>query len=158
MIVIELPTRRASVRLGRALGGVLAAGDVVFLEGGLGAGKTFIARAIARGAGVPVRVPITSPTFALVHEIDAPTPIVHADLYRLAHAREVDELGLAEALEGRIGVIEWGLRFAGALTGDGLVVQLEICAEAEGRRASVSARGARGERLVRALATQGGAW
>jgi len=118
-IQIALPTRRATVRLARRLALALESGDVVFLEGTLGAGKTFFVRAACRALGVPSRVPIQSPTFALVHEHEGRSRIVHADLYRLGDASELDELGLGELLEGAVGFVEWGLRFGDALAARG---------------------------------------
>ena len=134
------------MRLARRLALALEPGDVVFLEGALGAGKTFFVRAACRALGVSSRVPIQSPTFALVHEHEGRSRIVHADLYRLGDASELDELGLGEMLEGAVGFVEWGLRFADALGADGVVVALSLAER--GRAARVSARGPRGRAIV----------
>lgn len=93
--------------LGRALAKKLRAGDVVLLQGELGAGKTVLTRGIARGLGLAG--PISSPTFALLnmHE-EARIPLNHFDLYRLADADEFYAAGLADAMgEGAISVVEW---------------------------------------------------
>lgn len=149
---IDLPTRRETRRFGARLASVLRPGDVVFLEGPLGAGKTFLARAIARGLGVPEREPITSPTFTLVHEIEAGrVAITHADLYRLDDPGELDALGLPEALSRSVGLVEWGARFAHAIAPDGIVLTISGRDEAGGRRARVTSRGARGDAIVGAL-------
>jgi tRNA threonylcarbamoyl adenosine modification protein YjeE len=109
-------------------------------------------RAIARALGVPPREPVTSPTFALVHEIEsARIPIVHADLYRLGDASELDLLGLPEAISRAIALIEWGARFGGAIAQDGLLITLEGRDLERGRRARITPRGARGRELVQAL-------
>jgi tRNA A37 threonylcarbamoyladenosine biosynthesis protein TsaE len=87
---------------------------------------------VCRALGVPSRVPIQSPTFALVHEHEGATAagakvrIVHADLYRLTAAGELDELGLSELLEGAVGLVEWGLRFAEPIAKDGVALELTL--------------------------------
>lgn len=89
-LFVSLPTRRATLRLALALARSVRRGDLVFLEGELGAGKTFLVRGLARGLGVPTAIPIQSPTFALVHEHavslgdgQGEATLRHADLYRL---------------------------------------------------------------------------
>jgi tRNA threonylcarbamoyladenosine biosynthesis protein TsaE len=133
---IPLHTRRDTQRLGRAIGARLSAGDLVVLAGELGTGKTFLARAIARGMGVPPSVRVTSPTFTLVQEYETPVgTLLHADLYRLrgttpdeATRRDVERLGLRERRsEGSILVVEWGLDAIPWLGGDPeIVVELQL--------------------------------
>jgi tRNA threonylcarbamoyladenosine biosynthesis protein TsaE len=107
-----LRTRRDTRRLGVAIARVLAPGDLVVLSGDLGAGKTFLARAILHALGVTSRV--TSPTFTLMQEYPtARGVVVHADLYRLLGAdatlrAEVARLGLRDLrAEGAILLVEW---------------------------------------------------
>jgi tRNA threonylcarbamoyladenosine biosynthesis protein TsaE len=115
-----LASRRETVRLGRRIARLLAPGDLVLLEGELGAGKTFLARAIARALGVDSRE-IGSPTFTLVHEYETErATLLHVDLYRLLDGprAEVERLGLRERrAEGAILVVEWGTGAAAALGG-----------------------------------------
>jgi tRNA threonylcarbamoyladenosine biosynthesis protein TsaE len=152
-IEIALPTRRATRRLAAAIGAALAPGDLVVLEGDLGAGKTFLVRGIARALGVPSSVRITSPTFALVNEHSGRVPIVHADLYRLGDASELTELGLVERVGAEFVVlVEWGERFADELGDAGLWVFLSLTAE--GRSATLVARGAQGEALLERIIEQ----
>ncbi|UJR80364.1 tRNA (adenosine(37)-N6)-threonylcarbamoyltransferase complex ATPase subunit type 1 TsaE [Sandaracinus amylolyticus] len=149
---IELPTRRAMRRFGARLASLLRPGDVVFLEGPLGAGKTFLVRAIARGLGVPEREPITSPTFTLVHEITSGrVAITHADLYRLDDPGELDALGLPEAITRSITIIEWGARFAEHLAPDGIVIRIAGRDAARGRHVTIASRGPRGAAITDAL-------
>jgi tRNA threonylcarbamoyladenosine biosynthesis protein TsaE len=147
---IDLPNRRATVRLGRALAAELRAGDLVLLDGELGAGKTFLARAVCRALGVPASVPVASPTFTLVHELSARLEVAHADLYRLGSPEELGPLGLRDRRgEGAVLLVEWGLPHGDALGGDALTVHLE--AGDGGRRARLSANGPRSEALRAAV-------
>lgn len=147
---IELPTRRATVRLGQAIAAELRPGDLVLLDGDLGAGKTFLARAICRALGVPASVPVASPTFTLVHELSARLEVAHADLYRLADPDELGPLGLRDRRgEGAVLLVEWGLPYGEALGGDALAVHLEL--EGNERHARLGASGARAGALRAAV-------
>lgn len=148
---VPLGSRRATLALGRRLADAMKQGDLVLLEGTLGAGKTFLARAIARALGVPREVTVGSPTFALVHEYDARLRFVHADLYRLERPEDVRELGLRDARAGGAAVlVEWGERFVRELGDDGLLVRISL--EGGARTASLEPLGARGGELARAAA------
>ena len=145
-----LPTRRATVHLARAVAAALAPGDLVLLAGDLGSGKTFFTRALARALGVPHDVPVTSPTFTLVHELPARVPLAHADLYRVEDEEEVARLGLeAMRREGTILVVEWGDAWASVLGGDALRIRLEHAPS--GRVATFEATGPRAARVLAAL-------
>lgn len=151
-VEIALPNRRATRRLGAALGAHLQVGDVVWLEGELGAGKTFFTRGLLRALGVPSSVPVTSPTFALVHEHEGRAPIWHLDLYRLGEVDELVELGLDEGLESAVVVIEWGARFRSGIGERGLEIALSHAASGESARvARLTALDARGEELLAGL-------
>ena len=103
----------ATARLGAGIAAGLAAGDAVALEGDLGAGKTTLARAILAALGVTENVP--SPTFTLVQSYDTARRCRHYDLYRMKNGRELDELGLDEALDDGAALIEWPERAPEAL-------------------------------------------
>ena len=150
-VTLDLPTRRSTRRLGRALGGLLEAGDVVWLEGELGAGKTFFARGLFRSLGVPVDVPVTSPTFALVHELEGRVPIRHIDLYRIAEVSDLSELGVDEMLTEAIVVLEWGARFRSAIAERGVELVLAIPESAAGRTVRIRGLDARGLEIVQGL-------
>jgi tRNA threonylcarbamoyl adenosine modification protein YjeE len=105
-------TEAFAQRLGERLG----AGDCVALIGELGAGKTVLARGIARGLHVGDGRIVSSPTYVLVHEYEGRVPVQHVDLYRLADPRaELAELGVEEMLAEGVVLIEWADRAAGAL-------------------------------------------
>jgi tRNA threonylcarbamoyladenosine biosynthesis protein TsaE len=148
---IELPTRRDTKQLAWCLAPALRPGDLVILSGPLGSGKTFLVRALLRALGVPERVPVTSPTFTLVHEYEARLPLVHADLYRLKSAREVQQLGLdAMRDEGRTVLVEWGEPFIEVLGGDALLVTLSV----QPRLAELASTGGLGAGLLDRLLEQ----
>ena len=102
-----LPDLAATRTLAARLGALLTPGDVVLLEGDLGAGKTELARAVIRAlAGAPLTVP--SPTFSLVQHYELPgLEVGHADLYRLGSPAEVAELDLEECWRQGALLVEW---------------------------------------------------
>ncbi len=149
-----LATLRETKRLAWCLAGVLEPGDVVFLEGDLGTGKTTLARGIARGLGVPFGVSVTSPTFSLVHEYPARLLLLHADFYRLGANEELFELGLDEALaEGAVLVAEWAYRFREGIAEHYVRVLLEV--EGTTRYVCIDGVGSMFERVREALVASG---
>jgi tRNA threonylcarbamoyladenosine biosynthesis protein TsaE len=144
----ELPTRRTTIHLAQRVARGVAAGDLLILSGPLGSGKTFFTRALCRAIGLPTRVPVTSPTFTLVHEFETNPPCAHADLYRLNGADDVRRLGLdAQRDDGRLLLVEWGEPYLELLGGDGLLVHFAF----EPRAAELSATGERSGRLLDAI-------
>ncbi|HVP63138.1 MAG TPA: tRNA (adenosine(37)-N6)-threonylcarbamoyltransferase complex ATPase subunit type 1 TsaE [Myxococcaceae bacterium] len=133
--------------LGEALGRVLQDGDFVGLVGDLGAGKTELARGIARGAGIRDE-DVTSPTFSIVHQHHGRIPLTHADLYRLTGPADLDGTGFHELRDG-LGatLVEWVDRIPGAAPPDALRIVIEEPAE-EARELVVTASGPRSERLL----------
>lgn len=121
-----LPTVQDTEAFGRTLAAGLGAGDLVILDGPLGAGKTALARGI--GAGLGVRGRVTSPTFIIARE-HRPGPgggpaMVHVDAYRLGGLEELDALDLDTDLTDSVVVVEWGEGVAERLSGRHLLVRL----------------------------------
>lgn len=105
-MTVDLPDLGAMEAFGARIAARLRAGDVVALSGGLGAGKTTLARAILAALGHAGEVP--SPTFTIVETYDAlDPPLVHADFYRLQRPEEAMEIGLDDYREGAALIAEW---------------------------------------------------
>lgn len=133
---LDLPDASATEALGRKLASLARPGDVILLEGPIGAGKSCLARAFIRARlGREEEVP--SPTFTLVQVYEAEgAEIWHADLYRLTHPDEVWELGLDDAFQTAICLVEWPDRLGAHVPPEALRITLE--AAGEGRQAVIS--------------------
>ncbi len=137
---LDLASPAATEALGAAVGRTLRAGDIVCLWGGLGAGKTTLARGLIRALTRPDEE-VPSPTFTLVQAYQAQgLALAHFDLYRLDRPEEVDELGLDEAVDDGAAIIEWPERLGPRLPADRLDIVLSI--HGEGRRARLTRHGA----------------
>jgi len=117
-------------RLGAVLGKIVAPGDVITLQGPLGAGKTALTQAIARGLEVDPHIYVTSPTFSLLHEYQGRIPLYHMDLYRLSGEDDIEALGFQEYIYGKgLTVIEWPDRLENMMPAERLHVELIITSE-----------------------------
>ena len=135
----DLPDLAAMDALGVRIAEHLRAGEVIALEGGLGAGKTTLARAIIAALGYDGEVP--SPTFTIVETYDAPAlrvPVVHADFYRLEDPSEAQEIGLDDYREGAALIAEWP-GHAGGFAHEVACLSILLETYGEGRRAIVKA-------------------
>jgi tRNA threonylcarbamoyladenosine biosynthesis protein TsaE len=110
-------------------------GDILALSGDLGAGKSCFARGFLRGLGYQGDVP--SPTFTLVQPYDTEPPVWHVDLYRLDTPDEAAALGLDEAYDDQVTLIEWPERLGALLPHDALRISIDGAGEAT-RRLTVS--------------------
>jgi tRNA threonylcarbamoyl adenosine modification protein YjeE len=149
---LELIGEAATIRLGEDLAAMLAPGDLVFLEGDLGAGKSALARAILRALADDMELDVPSPTFTLVQPYRTRIPVLHVDLYRVGSPDEVQELGIGEALADHAVLVEWPERAEGLLGEAALTVMLS--GSGESRMASISGHPKAMARLQRSLAAR----
>jgi tRNA threonylcarbamoyladenosine biosynthesis protein TsaE len=114
---LEINSAEAMIELGKKLAGNFQAGDLVVLDGPVGAGKTTMTKGIA--IGLDINDAITSPTFVIarVHSNDSTKPdLVHVDAYRLSNISEVDSLDLESSMDNAVTVVEWGSGLIDGLT------------------------------------------
>jgi len=150
----EEQTLQIGSLVGRCLDGPL----LILLQGNLGAGKTVIARGIARGLGVAAQTPITSPTFTLMNHYPARLDLYHFDLYRLSGPEDLIDIGFDEyAFGDGVALVEWPEKLENPDMGG---IWVDICAvDACRRRLIFSARDAQSlkclDRLIEQLQTTG---
>jgi tRNA threonylcarbamoyladenosine biosynthesis protein TsaE len=140
--MITLPTPAATHEFGRRLAAALRPGDLVVLNGPLGAGKTALTQGI--GAGLRVRGTVVSPTFVIARVHPGELPLVHVDAYRLGSLDEVDDLDLDVSTDEAVTVVEWGAGKVEQLADSRLEIEITRADESE-------------ERTVR-LVPHGGDW
>lgn len=139
MKILHLADEAATQALGRQLAASLRPGDAICLTGPLGAGKSTLARALIRALTSPDEE-VPSPTFTLVQFYEtAAFPLAHFDLYRLTDPDEAYEIGLDEALDGGVALIEWPERLEGRLPPNRL--DIDIALDGGARRAVLTAHG-----------------
>lgn len=140
---VFLPDDTATTDLGRRLAAALRPGDLVLLSGGLGAGKTALARAVVRALAGDESLEVPSPSFALVQPYQAGDfPILHADLYRLVAEHEIDELGLFDRADGIV-LVEWPERAAGLRAKASMMIEITIPRGGAGRSVTIETRDGR---------------
>src|SRR5580692_7448627 len=122
---VALANETATENLMADLALLIGAGDVITLSGDLGAGKTAAARALIRYLAGDSSIEVPSPTFTLAQSYELPPfPLVHADLYRINDAIELEEIGLSPLPEGVVVLIEWPERAPSALPPDRIDIAL----------------------------------
>jgi len=143
-----------TIEIGRTIGDVLAAGDVVALTGGLGAGKTQLTKGLALGLGVSDARLVSSPTFVLINEYTGRHAVNHIDAYRLGSPTEFDALGFEEMADGGVVIVEWADRVADAMPAHAIWIAIEIEGETD-RRLSVVTTGTEAEARLAKLGAAG---
>ena len=150
MKTIELASREATISLGEAHGKQLTAGDVLVLDGDLGAGKTTFTKGLAKGLAIPDI--IKSPTFTIIHEYhDGRLPLYHMDAYRLENGGGED-LGLEEYFDSDgVSVVEWAEFVEDELPDDFLAIHFKRTADENKRILEFDPHGNHFDQLVAAV-------
>ena len=138
--MISVATAHGMYELGRKLSGYLRPGDLILINGPLGAGKTVLAQGIGKGLGIN---DLTSPTFVISRVHKAPLPMIHVDAYRLLDTENpnlyIDDLDLD--IENSVTVIEWGGAESARLSEDRLEISIDRSEEI--RRVEITCVGKR---------------
>ena len=140
-----------TVAFGRCLGNLLKSGDVLFLVGDLGAGKTHLSKGIAQG--LEICDAITSPTYTIMQVYQGRLTLYHFDLYRLNRVEELEDIGFEEFVYGKgVTLIEWADKFVEYLPKERLIIRIEYHTEVtEGRSIILESSGARYDVLLEEL-------
>ena len=115
-----------TLQLGKSLGSSLIPGDIILLNGDLGAGKTHLTQGICYGVGLDKDSYIRSPTFTLINEYQGKLPIYHIDLYRIDNLEEIYSLGLEEILFNQgVTIIEWAEKLRSPKNNKNLILNIQ---------------------------------
>jgi tRNA threonylcarbamoyladenosine biosynthesis protein TsaE len=139
---MQITTPDEMFALGKRIGGQLKAGDLLLLNGPLGAGKTLLVQGIGAALGFS---DVTSPTFVISRTHQGPLPLIHVDVYRLLEgdraAAFLDDLDLDSAAESAVTVIEWGGQESARLSDQR--IEITIDRSGETRQVSINPVGVR---------------
>jgi len=142
MTVHQIASPEAMFELGKRIGALCSAGDLILLNGPLGAGKTVLVQGIGSALGID---DVTSPTFVISRIHKAPLPLIHVDVYRLLEAGKaslyLDDLDLDSPREAAVTVIEWGGEESARLGEDRLEITIDRSEEV--RAVTINAIGKR---------------
>lgn len=147
---IILKGLKETKEFGRKLGSLLKPGDIVSLNGDLGAGKTTLTKSIGLGLGVDDY--ITSPTFALINEYEGRVPVYHFDVYRLENVEELYDLGFDEYFYGKgVSIVEWGNKIEKLLPEERIVLDIKTGRDIDERKIYITGYGNRYEEILKEL-------
>ena len=145
--IVIASNEAVTVRIAECLAPLLQAGDVVLLDGGLAAGKTFFTRHVVET--LKTNDDISSPTYTIANIYQSlRCDVLHVDAYRLADAQEFHNLGLEVEIEASICLIEWGSRIEAAFDDYLQISLLPVSGQEGGRRFVISAQGLRSNCLM----------
>jgi tRNA threonylcarbamoyladenosine biosynthesis protein TsaE len=149
-VEIKLSNLEETEEFGIKLGSLLKGGDIICLNGDLGAGKTTLTKSIGRGLGVDEY--ITSPTFALINEYKGKFPVYHFDVYRLENAHELYDLGFDEYFYGKgVCIIEWADKIEKMIPDIRIVIDIEKGNDDNERILHISGNGGSYDELIKEL-------
>lgn len=149
---IRLDNLEDTEEFGIKLGKFLKSGDILCLNGDLGAGKTTLTKSI--GLGLDVNDYITSPTFTLINEYTGRIPLYHFDVYRLENAHEIDDLGFDDYFYGNgVSIIEWAEKIENTLPKDRMVINMRRGNNDNERILEIDGFGNRYSELIKELKT-----
>ena len=143
-LIFATGTAEETQAVARRLAAMLGPGDLVALDGPLGAGKTCFVQGLGEGLGI--EGPVTSPTFVVMRLHDGSTPLCHVDAYRIEDGLELIELGLNDLLEEAVVAIEWAERVTDALPADRLAVEMRY--DGDGRELRLTGHGPRAAAMI----------
>ena len=139
-------TKEFGIKLGKLLNG----GDILCLNGDLGAGKTTLTKSIGIGLGVTDY--ITSPTFALINEYEGRVPVYHFDVYRLENVEDLYDLGFDDYFYGKgISIIEWADKIEKLLPEERIVLDIEKGEDENSRVINITGYGNSYSRVIKEL-------
>lgn len=147
---IRLKGLEETKEFGIKIGNILKGGDIVCLNGDLGAGKTTLTKSIGLGLGVTDY--ITSPTFTLINEYSGRLPVYHFDVYRLENADELYDLGFDEYFYGKgVCIIEWADKIEKLLPRERTILDIEKGKALDERRINITGYGNRYIEILKEL-------
>ncbi len=150
LLEIKLKNLEETQAFGIKLGKILQSGDIICLNGDLGAGKTTLTKSIGLGLGVSDY--ITSPTFTLINEYLGRVMVYHFDVYRLERAEELDDLGFDEYFYGKgVSIIEWADKIEKFLPKERLVLDIKRASHDNERIIEIKGFGQRYSQILKEL-------
>ncbi|GAN33807.1 MAG: tRNA (adenosine(37)-N6)-threonylcarbamoyltransferase complex ATPase subunit type 1 TsaE [Candidatus Brocadia sp. AMX2] len=150
-LIVKSVSVEETVRFGKKLGMLLSPGDVIALEGELGAGKTTLVKGIVQGLGITDRRVVKSPTFSLVHKYKGRISVYHFDAYRLEDTQEMLDIGSDEMIYGNgVAIVEWADKVSGCLPREYLKITLTAVSESE-RKMEICGYGSRYDKIINNL-------